>query len=261
MRPAHVALWLCLGGCKAERLGVHLPPTGIHAVNVEDLQRDVFALGGPQVSSRAGGTPGATSSAAWMAERFGQMSLLPAFAEEWARPLPDGRVVVCGRRDGLSTDTLLTLALDDGTDANGTVPMAVTIALAKSVTGRSAPARTLVFCSVPEPAGLDLLLAAPPVPFAQIKQITVVGPLLDGPLSVDVLDAVQGVPARRFSTSDVEDGVAERQLGELDFRGILAAVQVGHGWLQRTPAEGPPPPALAPPAQRRDGGRPAQGLP
>ena len=252
-------LVLALGGCKAERLGVHLPPTGIHAVNVEDLQRDVFALGGPQVPSRAAGTPGATTSAAWMAERFGQMSLLPAFGSAWSRTLPDGRAVVCGRRDGAGTEVLLTVALDEDSHTRGTVPLAVTIALAKSVTGRDKPSRTLVFCSVPEPDGLAALLAAPPVPSEQIRQLTLVGPFADGALEVSALAAVQGIPTRKLSTDDAGVGAAEPALSEVDFRGVLEAVRDAHGWLQRLPSDGPPPPRSGLPVPRGEGGRPAPG--
>lgn len=253
------ALLLFLVGCRAERLGVHLPPTGINAVNVEDLQRDTFGLGGPQLPSRAAGTAGATASAAWMAERFGQMSLLPGFGAEWARPLPDGRVVVCGRRDGAGEGAMLTVALDENTHERGTVAMAATIALAKSVTGREAPPRTLFFCSVPEPDGLDALLAAPPVPKADIALLTLVGPFGDGALQVRDLDPIQGVPARRFATEGAGE-TPEPPLEDLDFRGVLDTVRDAHGWLLRLPTDGPPP-SSARPRAKGGAGRPMPGQP
>ena len=49
-----------------ERLGVRVPPTGLDAINLEDLQRDAFALAGPQVGPRGPGQPGAAVAAEWM---------------------------------------------------------------------------------------------------------------------------------------------------------------------------------------------------
>ena len=101
-------------GCAAERLGVRVPPTGLDAINLEDLQRDAFALTGPQVGPRGPGQPGAAVAAEWMQQRLSQMELVPAFGRAWATPLPDGRAVVCGQRDGQRPDVIGVFAVDAG---------------------------------------------------------------------------------------------------------------------------------------------------
>lgn len=235
-------------GCRADRLGVHLPPTGVEAVNLEDLQRDVFALGGPQALARGAGQPGAASAASWVQDRLSQMSLVPAYGRAWSQPLGDGRALVCGQRDGQSDDAIAILALDDGVGAAyGAVPVTMVIALAKTFTGSQKPAHTLIFCSVPMPGGLDVYEKTPPVPLERTVGVYTIGPFGDGQLRTAVGEPLGPAPRVSLTTARVPPPGAEDRAESVDFRRLLDRVRQTHGWVGQPPvapssAPGAPPP-------------------
>jgi hypothetical protein len=244
MRATALLVWAL--GCKAEKLGVHLPPTGIDAVNLEDLQRDVFALGGPSAAPRGPGEPGAAAGAAWVEQRLSQMSLVPAYGRAWQQPLGDGRALVCGQRDGQSDDTIAILALDSGAGAaHGAVPLTALIALAKSFTGREKPSYTLLFCAVPEPGGLDAYAATPPIPLDRTVGVYTLGPFADGQLRTAPASPVGSAPRVALTTAKVPDPGPADRAEAVDFRRLLDRVRQVRAWVARPP-EAPPPGAPGP---------------
>lgn len=246
MRAA--ALLVCALGCKADQLGVHLPPTGIDAVNLEDLQRDVFALGGPAAAPRGAGQAGASAGAAWVEQRLSQMSLVPAYGRAWQQPLGDGRALVCGQRDGRSAETIAILALDSGAGAaHGAVPLTALIALAKSFTGPEKPAYTLILCAVPQPGGLDAYAATPPVPLDRTVGVYTLGPFADGQLRTAVAPPLGPAPRVSLTTAKVPEPGPDDRAEAVDFRRLLDRVRQVRTWVARPP-EAPPPDAPPPDA-------------
>lgn len=158
-----VLLSVCLLGCKAETLGVELPRGGPETISVEDLQRDAFALRGPE-RSRMVGSPGHRAATGHFAQRLQQMRMIPGFGREWRAALEGGGVLVCGQKDGAGAGAVVVLAQDSGEGPSGPVDLAGLISLAKAHDTPARPAATLVLCghfAGPVPPTLG---PSPPIP-------------------------------------------------------------------------------------------------
>lgn len=225
-----------LSACKAERLGVRVPPSGADALTVEDLQRDSFALGGPESLQRGPGSPGAVTSAAWMQERLAQMDTVPGYGREWASPLGDGRALVCGQRDGEQTDAIVVLAEDRGQGAaGGAVPMAVVIGLAKTWAGTQRPGHTLVFCSAPSPGGLQAYLDRPVAPLDHTAMLFTIGPFGEGALRLSRVPNAGGPPRVQVSTARPPADPATDLAEHLDYRQVLDRVRELRAFVDQPP--------------------------
>lgn len=153
-----------LVGCRAETLGVELPRGGPESVSVEDLQRDAFALRGPE-GSRPVGSPGHRAASGHFAQRLQQMRMVPAFGRGWEAPLAGGGLLVCGQKDGRGEGAVVVLARDPGDEsATGPVDLAGLISLAKAYDTPARPAATLLVCGQFAGLAAATLGAAPPVP-------------------------------------------------------------------------------------------------
>lgn len=163
MRGAAAGLAL-LVGCKAESLGVEVPRGGPEAISVEDLQRDAFALRGPE-GTRAPGTPGHRAASGHFAQRLQQMRMVPGFGRGWQAPLDGDGVLVCGQKDGAGQGSVVVLAVDPGdAGVRGPVDLAALISLAKAYDTPARPAATLVLCGQFAGEAPPTLGPTPPVP-------------------------------------------------------------------------------------------------
>lgn len=164
MRAA--ALLLALAACKAETLGVEVPRGGPEAVSMEDLQRDAFAMRGPE-GLRPPGSPGHRAASGHFAQRLQQMRMIPGFGRGWQAPLEGDGVLVCGQKDGAGQGSVVVLAVDPG-DATprGPVDLAALVSLAKAYDTPARPAATLVICGQFAGAAPPTLGPTPPVPEA-----------------------------------------------------------------------------------------------
>jgi hypothetical protein len=166
VRPAArlaALLGACSLGCKAETLGVEVPRGGPEAISVEDLQRDAFALRGPE-GTRAVGSPGHRAATGHFAQRLQQMRMIPGFGREWTAPLEGGGLLVCGQKDGRGPGAVVVLARDPGEGPTGPVDLAGLISLAKAHDTPTRPAVTLVLCGQFAGEASPSLGASPPVP-------------------------------------------------------------------------------------------------
>ena len=197
---------LALTGCPAEMLGVELPESGVAALSESDLQRDTRMLS--EVSGEA--------RLERLHRRLQEMRLAPAFGRRWR-----SGEASCGLREGRSDGpAVLIVAVDDAAGVeSGAVPAAALISLAK-ITDLSEPAEGWLYCDV-SPAGLDELLAAPPV---AVGRALVIGPLGDGPFEVSQGELSQG-EVTRASVAASEPG---RTADSLDFRALRERVEGLH---------------------------------
>ncbi len=170
-------------GCPAEDLGLHLPRGGPDSISQEDIQRDVWLMTSQETNPAtnhpdAGGPVSGDSLrfAAGLEHRLAEMHLLPAFGDSY-RQTTTRAWNVCGRRDGLSSSTLMLLALNSG---SGNIPdaaaTAMLISLAKGTDVTDRPEQTMIFCGVSPGAGRELLEERPPLPWKQVTQTLVLGP-------------------------------------------------------------------------------------
>jgi len=161
-----------LTGCPAERLGVPVPPRGVHAIQQEDLQRDVFRLlaDGPL-------HPRHPDALDWVEQRLGQMKL-----EAVSVPVEG---VACALRQGSAKEALLFVAphADAGAEA-AALPDAALITLAKSTDGLGQPRHSLVFCSVPQ-AALPDFWSSPPSSWPSLDGAVFIRKLGGDTLSMD----------------------------------------------------------------------------
>ncbi len=116
--------------CRTETLGVEIPPSGIEAIRMDDLQRDTWLL---TQTPRPGAPPNAEV-------RLSQMHLEPTFGGGFVHRLADGAEIFCGSRR--SGDAAVTLFLSTGAPLS----QAAIISLAKTWDPRVTPRQTLVFC-------------------------------------------------------------------------------------------------------------------
>jgi len=177
VRTAALVLWIV--GCKAESVGVEVPKGGPDAISMADLQRDAFILEGDK-RVRAPGKPRPSAAWASFGDRLRQMKTVPAYGRSYRDG--SGVKVVCGRKDGKSSETVVVAAQDD-VDASGrsTTAMAMVISLAKAWDVRRPPPRTLLFCAWEGEAGRAAFMQSPPVPAADI-----VGGVMLGTRSLDL---------------------------------------------------------------------------
>ena len=119
---------LLLLGCPAESLGIPVSKSGVEAVSMDDLVRDVAKLSGPPADRPA-----------FLAERWRQMNLVVD---------ADG----CARREGSGPDFVAIVA-EEGDGAAGAAAVAVAISLAKTLDGRPTDPVGVRFCVGKAPAG------------------------------------------------------------------------------------------------------------
>ncbi len=220
-----------LVGCKAETLGVELPRGGPDAVSVEDLQRDTFSLTTPD-GARLPGEPGHRAAVGHFGQRLQQMKLLPGFGAEWQRALPDGGVLVCGRKDGAAERAVLVLAMDPGIGVRaGPVQLAAAVSLAKAFDTPRPPAASLVVCGQfagPGPARLD---AAAPLPRDTVQQPVFLLTGFGGDPQADG-DPALGLPGGWSATpwpGGTADPAAADAHDQVDYRLVAAQVKRLHG--------------------------------
>ncbi|MBN1337510.1 MAG: hypothetical protein JXB39_16275 [Deltaproteobacteria bacterium] len=238
-----VLLLACLAGCPAERLGVELPPGGLQALSVEDLQRDVFLV----VSARDGAAGARPQDVADRIERrLVSMHTLPAFGESYRQSVPGG-ANVCGRRDGFpGRGGTLVAALDAGAGADaGASAVAALVSLAKATDAREPPVRTQVFCRV-APGGEARLASDPPVPWKDLDRVLVLGPLGGRTLEVTRQERF-GQPVL-FATTGPEPwhGQPEDGAERIDYRVLLEHVKTLADRFEPDPDE-PEVPAIVEP--------------
>lgn len=232
---ATLAAVALLAGCKAELLGVELPRGGPEAISVEDLQRDTFALTTPD-GSRLVGEPGHRAAVGHFGQRLQQMKMLPGFGQDWQRDLPDGGVVVCGRKDGAGEGAVLALALDPGTGVrSGPLSLAAAVSLAKAFDTPHPPPRALLVCGQFAGVGPARLDAGAPVPKG-----TVTGPVLlltgfGGDPQADG-DAPLGLPGgwtgRPWPGGAVDPALPDAQ-DQIDYRVVAGQVRRLHAAVMR----------------------------
>ena len=192
---------LLLAGCPAEMLGVELPESGVAALSESDLQRDTRMLSEVRGEARQ----------ERLHRRLQEMRLSPAFGRRWA-----SGEASCGLREGRGDGpAVMIVAVDDGEGVEtGAVPAAALISLAK-ITDLSEPTEGWLYCDV-SPAGLDALLAAPPV---AVGRALVIGPLGDGAFAIargEVIRASVAAPD------------PNRTADSLDFRALRDRVEGLH---------------------------------
>ena len=160
-------------GCKASSVGVEVPKGGPDAISMADLQRDVFILEAEK-SDRAAGTPRLAAAWASFGDRLRQMKTVPAYGRSYRDT--SGAKVVCGRKDGRVSETVVIAAYDDPAHpSRSTTAMAMVISLAKAWDVRRPPARTLLFCAWEGEAGLAAFSDRPPIPAENIVSGVVLG--------------------------------------------------------------------------------------
>ena len=197
-------------GClvPAERMGVELPkPGGVEALSMEDLKRDTWRLVEPVLEGRGFGTDGYAEGVRRLEQRFGEMSLEPAFADGFTAPAGEG-TAVCGRHEGRS-GLRVVLAVDDGVGlVRGALPAAALISLAKvsDQLGEDREA-AYVFCVTPDEAAVAALSSGAD------RVLVIEGLDPAGPLDV------QGHDVRRV------DARVERDPDGVDYQDLRAHTQ------------------------------------
>lgn len=205
--------------CPAEQLGVELPRGGAQAISQEDLRRDAWLL-------QREAEPGA--AAAVVGQRLGQMRLLPGFGGDWVRREDHG-LAACGRKDGAGQRVLLVIATGDPASAAGALDWAGLVSLAKGWDLPGVPPRSRLLCVTTEAAATEALLAAPPVPAAQLGAVVRLGalhggePTLSGPVGQPPTWTL-GTPA-----------APPEALGAVDYRQVEAAVRQALALLDALP--------------------------
>lgn len=238
LRPVRVpgrwspaAWWLLFAlGCRADSLGVVVPRGGPDSISAEDLQRDTISMmGGPSGRSRGGAD--ARAAASHLAQRFGQMHLVPGYGRAWQVELGEGRALVCGRRDGAGDAAVVVLALDHGAGAvGGAAPMAALVSLAKAWDTPKPPPRPVMLCGLFGGSTAELYGQKPPVPLASTASILQLGDLGGPTLSTALSARIDGVLVRVLSTdTDTVRGSAEDRVEAIDYRLLAAQVREIHG--------------------------------
>jgi hypothetical protein len=220
VKPLPVAVFVFLLGCKAESVGVEVPRGGPDAISMADLQRDTFILEAEK-SGRTAGT--ARPSAAWASfgDRLRQMKTVPAYGRSYRDTA--GAKVVCGRKDGKSSETVVIAAYDDPSEpGRSTTAMAMVISLAKAWDVRQPPARTLLFCAWEGDAGLAAFSERPPIPAENIVSGVILGgeppPLAGAELEEVTVDFTGPVARLDFESMQVAtvavEAVVRRSVGD-----------------------------------------------
>ena len=195
-------------GCKAESVGVEVPKGGADAISMADLQRDAFILEAEK-SSRAAGKPRPSAAWASFGERLRQMKTVPAYGRSYRDTA--GAKVVCGRKDGSSSEAVVIAAHDDPAQpGRSTTAMAMVISLAKAWDVRRPPARTLLFCAWEGDTGRAAFAERPPIPADKIVSGVILGgvqPALSGveldELPVDFSGPVAGLDFEAMQVATV----------------------------------------------------------
>jgi hypothetical protein len=228
---------LLLVGCPAEQLGVPLPPRGEAAIGQDDVQRDLYLL-----------TPGAwnlVDPEEALLHRLDEVGLKPAFGGDFTRGA-DAERIACGRAGGDPGPALLLLTEAEGLGVSqSSLRAAELISLAKSVDGLDL-GQPVLFCYLGAAAG-PAFDAAPPLPWAEVGGIVVLGPLT-GPALAITDPPWRGHAARLIASGpDTLAGSEADGIERLDFRvidGNLRAVhrEVLAGLIKDPPSPSPPPP-------------------
>ncbi len=225
--PSALAAFL-LCGCPAEDLGVTLPVGGPGSISQEDLQRDIHLVTSLDAQGRGPGTEGASQLARGVELRLKQMGTEPAFGRSFRQPTGEDWNI-CGQRQGPAPADLLILAQDGGQGADlGASAIAAMISLAKSVDLPGEAPRGAFFCRLSPWGGQLALLASPPLPWEQVDELLLLGPLGGSQLALAPVDALGREALLASTGSDPVHGTAADRMERLDFRQLETHVRALH---------------------------------
>jgi len=224
---------LLLLACDAAELGVQLPQGGTDAIQVDDLQRDLWTLTDPRLGGRAPGSSGARRVAQAVGKRFRHAHLTPAFGDSYRYDLGvDRGEMVCGIRPGSSEGALAIVALDPGIGTLSAVPVAGLLGLAQAFDGTANRSRPVIMCLLPESGGLNGYAQHPPHPLVDTSRFVILGSLTGGNLRTDAGPEIVGLRSQIMHTGPIAADLGD-DMGKVDFGRLSAQVRTAYLTLSK----------------------------